>query len=181
MSPFPACCYRQSLLANTDLQHGACRCAGMRYASSIDGDFLFAYREENATMCRSRVLSGRSVHARSVRRTREELAVFGGAPCECRSSASVQSEAARSSSIIMHAGGLEGPWVHGFERVAMAAARKEPKHSAEYILSTGVVFSQYLTILSHVCRLNTLLCRRIGRGAEGTSCCEVFSLENHPL
>ena len=81
----------------------------------------------------------------------------------------------------MHAGGLEGPWVHGFERVAMAAARKEPKHSAEYILSTGVVFSQYLTILSHVCRLNTLLCRRIGRGAEGTSCCEVFSLNNHPL
>ena len=92
----------------------------------------------------------------------------------------LQSEAARSSSIIMHAGGLEGPWVHGFERVAMAAARKEPKHSAEYILSTGVVFSQYLTILSHVCRINTLLCRRIGRGAEGTSCCEVFSLENHP-
>ena len=81
----------------------------------------------------------------------------------------------------MHAGGLEGPWVHGFERVAMAAARKEPKHSAEYILSTGVVFSQYLTILSHVCRVNTLLCRRIGRGTEGTSCCEVFSLENHPL
>ena len=80
----------------------------------------------------------------------------------------------------MHAGGLEGPWVHGFERVAMAAARKEPKHSAEYILSTGVVFSQYLTISSHVCRVNTLLCRRIGRGAEGTSCCEVFSLENHP-
>ena len=132
-------------------------------------------------MRRSRVLSERSVRARSVRRSREELAVFGGAPCECRSSASVQSEAARSSSIIMHAGGLEGPWVHGFERVAMAAARKEPKHSAEYILSTGVVFSQYLTILSHVCRLNTLLCRRIGRGAEGTSCCEVFSLENHPL
>ena len=30
-------------------------------------------------MRRSRVLSGRSVHARSVRRTREELAVFGGA------------------------------------------------------------------------------------------------------
>ena len=77
----------------------------------------------------------------------------------------------------MHAGGLEGPWVHGFERVAVAAARKEPKHSAEYILSTGVVFSQYLTILSHVCRLNTLLCRRIGRGAEGTSCCEVFSAQ----
>ena len=64
LSPFPACCYRQSLLAITDLQHGACRCAGMRYASSIDGDILFAYREENATMCRSRVLSGRSVHAR---------------------------------------------------------------------------------------------------------------------
>ena len=63
----------------------------------------------------------------------------------------------------MHAGGLEGPWVHGFERVAMAAARTEPKHSAEYILSTGVVFSQYLTILSHFCRVNTLLCRRIGR------------------
>ena len=81
----------------------------------------------------------------------------------------------------MHAGGLEGPWVHDFERAALAAARNEPKHSAEYILSTGVVFSQYLTILSHVCRVNTLLCRRIGRGAEGTSCCEVFSLENHPL
>ena len=27
LSPFPACCYRQSLLANADLQHGACRCA----------------------------------------------------------------------------------------------------------------------------------------------------------
>ena len=24
LSPFPACCYRRSLLANTDLQHGAC-------------------------------------------------------------------------------------------------------------------------------------------------------------
>ena len=34
LSPFPACCYRRSLLANTDLQHGACRCAGMRYASA---------------------------------------------------------------------------------------------------------------------------------------------------
>ena len=76
-------------------------------------------------MRRSRVLSGRSVHARSVRRTREELAVFGGAPCECRSSASIQSEAARSSSIIMHAGGLRGPWVHDFKRAALAAARKD--------------------------------------------------------
>ena len=52
-------------------------------------------------------------------------AVFGGAPCECRSSASIQSEAARSSSIIMHAGGLRGPWVHDFKRAALAAARKD--------------------------------------------------------
>ena len=37
LSPFPACCYRQSLLAITDLQHGAaCRCAEMRYASRGD-------------------------------------------------------------------------------------------------------------------------------------------------
>ena len=35
------------------------------------------YREESATMRRSRVLSERSVHARSARSTREELAVFG--------------------------------------------------------------------------------------------------------
>ena len=37
-------------------------------------------------MRRSRVLSERSVRARSVRRSREELAVFGGAPCAYRSS-----------------------------------------------------------------------------------------------
>ena len=76
-------------------------------------------------MRRSRVLSERSVRVRSVRRTREELAVFGGAPCAYRSSASIQSEAAQSSSIVMHAGGLEGPWVHDFKRAALAAARKD--------------------------------------------------------
>ena len=41
------------------------------------------YREESATMRRSRVLSERSVRARTVRGTREELAVFGGAIGAC--------------------------------------------------------------------------------------------------
>jgi len=63
--------------------------------------------------------------ARSARSTREELAVFGGAFGAFRSSAPLEREVARSSSIVLHAGGLEGPWVHDFKRAAQAAARKD--------------------------------------------------------
>ena len=162
--------------------HGARRCdSGGRYHNVAAKIWITKgrVRERASAGCESP--SGRAIWARSAAQNTRRTCCFRRRARRERSSTPLRSGVAHSSSIIMHTLGLCEPWGADYEPAAMAAARKEPKHSAEYILSTGVVFSQYLTILSHVCRLNTLLCRRIGRGAEGTSCCEVFSLENHPL
>ena len=180
--PFPACwgcrIVHRSLAISMALAAVPGACDGLQRCTDL-----------SSVQRRARRCAGREC-SRGARSTREACAeheknLLFSAARSARAEAARRSRArrreVRALLCTLAACGLEGPWVHGFERVAMAAARKEPKHSAEYILSTGVVFSQYLTILSHVCRVNTLLCRRIGRGTEGTSCCEVFSLENHPL
>ena len=73
---------RLALLPNTAISMALAAVPGACDGSQRCADSS-SVREESATMRRSRVLSGRSVHARSVRRTREELAVFGGAFGAC--------------------------------------------------------------------------------------------------
>ena len=93
-------------------QHGACRCAEMRYASRYRGDNFLRLSRVRATPCGVRVRLGRSVRASRTRRPRAELC-FRRRPRGARGAAA---RVVRSSDSCTHAGGLRWSQVQNLER-----------------------------------------------------------------